>query len=302
MGGDLGAGRGPLRRRSGRFARARRCLLRYAGARRRGDGHVCRRPQQRLDRRGGRSAQLHRGRRAAPGHHALRNRTPGLLLCGRFGCGLLCHAAGGRAGRQAGPRRRAHFGRHLRPDGHCGRYGAPRGLRRQSQRRSLPHCPVAPGAADAAGPASEPHPRPGGRLARHPVGHDAPRRHHALQPLNGRLQALRAEALYGLLQPRYDHEDRRGRRPPVDQDEPVRVRLLRPQAGPRAALLQRSRAAELSDDQRRRALRRAGRRAVALDLQRARPAQGGAAAAASRPTSSRSTPIRRIRFRARSAH
>ena len=127
-----------------------------------------------------------------------------------------------------------------------------------------------------------PRPRPGGRLARHPVGHDAPRRHHALQPLNGRLQALRAEALYGLLQPRYDHEDRRGRRPPVDQDEPVRIRLLRPQAGPRAALLQRSRASELSDDQRRRALRRAGRRAVALDLQRARPAQGGAAAAAGR--------------------
>ena len=155
------------------------------------------------------------------------------------------------------------------------------------------------GAAESQRRPSAPHPRSRRRLARHRVGDLRRDGNHALQPRDGRLQAFRTAALHRFLQHRHPDQDRRGRRTAVDQDEQLGIRLLRPRARRGQTLLQRSPAAQLPDDQRRRALRRARRRAVALDLPRTRAAQGGDPAPARRGLHPR---LRnpRIRFRARS--
>ena len=218
----------------------------------------------------------------ADGPHALRNGLSGLFFHGRCRIRLLRY--GGRGGPHRAQGRHAHpsAGRRRSAHGHRRRFGAPDGLCRQPFGGALPRVGRPAGAAESQRRPSAPHPRSRRRLARHRVGDLRRDGNHALQPRDGRLQAFRTAALHRFLQHRHPDQDRRGRRTAVDQDEQLGIRLLRPRARRGQTLLQRSPAAQLPDDQRRRALRRARRRAVALDLPRTRAAQGGDPAPARR--------------------
>lgn len=237
VGGDRRIGRRALRRYARRAARACRHTLRRSRPGRRRHGDVRRRPRHCLDRRPGRRAEPRGGPRSPQGAHRLRAAGPGVRFRRRFRRRLLRHGAGGDPGPERGGGGASHRRRPGGPHRHCGRLGAARGLRRVACGRVVPRRGRPARAARTPRSTARAHPCAGHRLARRGVGHDVRGGHYALPPREPRLQALRAGALHRLLQPRHAHPHRRGRRAPLDQDEQVRLRVLRPRAGPHRTFL-----------------------------------------------------------------